>query len=312
MMRTTERLVLLVVIMVVMIMASGQAEAALTATLSASPPTISEGGYTNLTLTLNYSPMSYGYTTQAYYYNQGYDYFREFFNGNGMIAGFSGSINPGDGQGSLAVGGSPNSAHYQTTRTAQYLNPGTWTAGVSGSATLLDYTNYERYHYYNGWYQTGGGLYGSRTSGAGINASTQVQVSNLAPWITSLTWMPSVLVGETMAFSAAANDPGGVGTTETMTFAYDFDQDGLYDDYSQSGKVLNSSGTYSFSTAGTYTVGVKITDGLGGTGYSSFDVNVFNPAPEPSSVPEPTTLLVWSGLGAIGTVMAARKKRQAA
>lgn len=280
----------------------------LSAHLTANPANIDEGNTSTLSLDLQYTPNS----GSKYYYN-GYSYYESDYWTGGQIDGFNATIYSGDGQ-ATGVGGSVNGTHYVTSRTFQYNSPGTYFGSVSGSANVHDnWTGTIGYLVYYGfgqyrwqYYPTGGTVYNS----LGINASTQIHVNDLAPTITSILWDAVAFVGDTVNFAVDGTDPAGIGATETMTFAYDLDNDGIYNDYSQSGG-LSSSGATSFSSTGVHTVGVRLTDGQGGVSYGTFDVNVLDEPAPPSGVPEPASVTLWS-LGALGCAVAAYRRRKLA
>ena len=288
----------------------------LSAHLTANPATINEGNSSTLTLDLQYQPPPYG---QTYSYYNGYSYYQNYYyNGTGQIDNFSSTIYSGDGQ-STGVGASVYGTHYSTSRTFSYDSPGTYTASVAGTANVHDnwqgtygylyqgsYWNGWGYSYYSYWnyYQNSGSVY----STLGINASTQIHVNNLDPSITGIQWDAVAFVGDTVNFAVDGSDPAGIGTSELMTFAYDLNNDGNYDDYAQSGG-LSSSGSTTFAAIGVHTVGVRLTDGQGGVTYGTFDVNVVDAPPAPSAVPEPATLTMW-GLGALGCAVATYRRRK--
>jgi len=100
------------------------------------------------------------------------------------------------------------------------------------------------------------------TVGAGQAVVTAV---NVAPTITSLTPDLSVYVDEPFDFAATASDPG---VHDVLTFDWDLDGDGAYDDFT------GPSGTWSYATPGDRVVRVQVTDGDGGFAYGQFTVSV--------------------------------------
>ena len=95
-------------------------------------------------------------------------------------------------------------------------------------------------------------------------------------------------------------DASGIGPSESMVFAYDLDGDGNYDDYQTTGS-LTSNGSTVFNSIGTHSVGVRLTDGLGGTTYGNFDVQVLL-----QPVPEPASLAIF---GTIGLLACGRRRK---
>ncbi len=100
------------------------------------------------------------------------------------------------------------------------------------------------------------------TVGAG---SVQVEVANVAPEIVELTYDLTVDVDEAFTFAALATDPG---VNDVLTYRWDFDADGAYDDFT------GEAGTWSYSAAGTYVVALEVNDGDGGLAYGTFTVEV--------------------------------------
>ncbi len=133
-------------------------------------------------------------------------------------------------------------------------------------------------------------------------------VLNAEPTITDLTQNLTIDLGNLFDFTANATDPGN----DTLTYNWDLNADGIYDD------LTGSSGEWSFADAGTYDVGLQVSDGDGGYAYSSFAVNVVAPGtgsnpitvPDPATVPEPTSVLGVLGLGAFGVRLVSKYKRQ--
>lgn len=158
------------------------------------------------------------------------------------------------------------------------------------------------------------------------SVTRQIIVRNVAPTITQLTNDLFVSLGEAFQFSATAFDPG---INDILTFAWDLDGDGYFDDF------IGSNGEWAFLDPGNYQVALKVFDNHGGTTYGSFNVAVSapptptptpspspepiptpspipepTPTPEPISVPEPSTGLGLLGLG--GFMLAWKLKRDRA
>jgi hypothetical protein len=95
--------------------------------------------------------------------------------------------------------------------------------------------------------------------------SVAVRVNNLPPVITQLTSNLTVQAGQLFPFAVTATDPG---PTDVLTYAWDLDNDGLYDD------ATGATGNWSFTENGTYPIRVRVSDGDGGVVTGSFTVEV--------------------------------------
>lgn len=115
-------------------------------------------------------------------------------------------------------------------------------------------------------------------------------IHNLDPIIDSWTLPTDVLAGELFSFSALAHDPG----LDQLTFDWDFDGDGFYDDYSGAG------GQYAFGSNGVWNVGLRVSDGDGGFAFDSLQVTV---------TPEPTSLALF-GSGVLGLCGWRRRRKK--
>jgi PKD domain len=104
------------------------------------------------------------------------------------------------------------------------------------------------------------------------SASATVTLDNANPSVSPTNDGP-IDEGGSANITANGSDPG---SNDTLTYAYDCDNNGSYED---------TSGSCSFADNGTYTVGVQATDDDGGTGTGTTDVTVNNVAP---SVGDPT------------------------
>lgn len=93
----------------------------------------------------------------------------------------------------------------------------------------------------------------------------QVTINNVAPSLMSITDDQHVGRSENFVFSAAASDPGRF---DVLTYLWDLDNDGRYDDYA------GESGTYNFAYSGIHEIMVQVDDGDGGYDYGSFQVQV--------------------------------------
>ena len=163
----------------------------------------------------------------------------------------------------------------------QYRQDGIFTTLASGSGTQ---------HYY-----VPPSLHGQSWSGT-ISAANTIAVLNVAPTITSLTGAGSYDINEVFFFSATATDPG---VLDLLTFNWDLDDDGTYDDF------VGSSGSWSYASAGARTIGLQVLDGDGGVVDGFFDVNV-DGAPS-NGIHEPATFALVS-VGILGFGFRRRNK----
>lgn len=108
-----------------------------------------------------------------------------------------------------------------------------------------------------------------------------INVLNVAPTINELTSNSTVLAGSSFGFEGVATDPG---VNDLLSYSWDLDNDGDYDD------ATGSSGLHSFSEEGLYSVGLRVSDGDGGFDYDSFEVSV---------IPEPGVMAMM-GVFAVG------------
>ncbi|NEQ40243.1 MAG: PEP-CTERM sorting domain-containing protein [Okeania sp. SIO3I5] len=118
-------------------------------------------------------------------------------------------------------------------------------------------------------------------------------VNNLDPIITSLTEDFTIDTNTTFNFAATATDPG---INDILTFDWDFDGDGLFDDFT------GSSGEWSFSNPGLYAMNLRVSDGDGGFAYGSFTA-------EAEDVPEPGSVFGLLTLGALGVCSRLRQRK---
>ena len=116
-------------------------------------------------------------------------------------------------------------------------------------------------------------------------------VRNVAPTITSLTEDFKIPQGDLFDFGASAFDPG---ILDILTFDWDFNGDGLFDDFQ------GASGSWAFTdVSGFQQVSLRVSDGDGGFDFGSFEVYV--------QQPEPSTLLSFLFLG-VGGILGLRMK----
>ena len=96
-----------------------------------------------------------------------------------------------------------------------------------------------------------------------------LRVINVAPTIDSITQDLTIGLNEEFNFFASASDPGA----DTLTFAWDLNEDGVYDDF------LGPSGIHAFQSTGVKEIQLLVDDGDGGTAPGLFIVTV---VPEPA------------------------------
>jgi hypothetical protein len=198
---------------------------------------------------------------------------------------------------------SPFSSTTYSSATFQYLHPGTATALVSGTGYFLNYqvTGWGSYWVNEGW---GNGhwvtypIYGYVPQSNSFGQNLTFDVMNVAPTIMDITSDLSVGLGESFNFHANATDPG----IDPLTYEWDLDNDGDYD-------YTGADGSVAFSASGLHTIGLRVSDGNNGYAFGSFDVTADSPN---SSIPEPSTLIIWSLLGSLSIVFGRRCRRKAA
>ena len=105
--------------------------------------------------------------------------------------------------------------------------------------------------------------------GATNSVSKTVTVANRAPVAAFSVAPASPSTGQAVSFSSSSSDPDGTIASQ----AWDLDNDGAYDD----GTAATASKT--FAKAGTYTVGLKVTDDNGDTNTLAKNVTVANRPP---------------------------------
>ncbi|MFB2979751.1 PKD domain-containing protein [Microseira sp. BLCC-F43] len=144
------------------------------------------------------------------------------------------------------------------------------------------------------------------TSGLYSNTITRtLNVLNVDPIITSLTQdLMDISTSTLFDFAATATDAG---INDILTYDWDFNGDGLFDDFTGLG------GQWSFLSPGLHTVGLRVSDGDGGFAYGSFKVKAISEptsVPEPTSIPEPSSVLSILTLGAFGASSLLKRKQQ--
>ncbi|MBX7167199.1 MAG: PEP-CTERM sorting domain-containing protein [Pirellulales bacterium] len=144
---------------------------------------------------------------------------------------------------------------------------------------------------------------GSATDDVGpSNIGRVVTVNNVAPVAGGISGPGTVPYGNFANFQATSTD---VGVLDVLTFAWDLDGDGLFDDFTDvvgAGGSATSTATFGPGPAGppyTVTIGYQVFDGDGGVDTEYLTIAV----PEPSSV-------VLMGLGAVALAVVARRRRK--
>jgi hypothetical protein len=106
--------------------------------------------------------------------------------------------------------------------------------------------------------------------------TADVTVSNLPPSISAVSDNSPINEGSAATITVTATDPAGA--NDPLEYTFDCDNDGL--DFETAG--VGNEGSCTFGQDGTYTVGVKVTDGDGGQDTDSTSVSVLNVAPSVS------------------------------
>ncbi|XWK88100.1 MAG: PKD domain-containing protein [Phormidium sp.] len=112
------------------------------------------------------------------------------------------------------------------------------------------------------------------------------------PVITSLTSDLTIRTDTLFDFAATATDPD---KGDILSFKWDFDNDGSYDDFT------GNSGQWSFSSPGDHLVKLRVTDRYGLYADGSFNVK---------AVPEPTSILGLLAFSTFGISSLLKRKRQ--
>lgn len=99
-----------------------------------------------------------------------------------------------------------------------------------------------------------------------------VDVQNVAPYITPAIASGRVLEGSPATISIQASDAAG--DFDPLTYAFDLDNDGIYEAQNATGSVVHT-----FADDGTYLVPIRIDDGDNGVTETSLTVSVGNVAP---------------------------------
>jgi PKD repeat protein len=151
---------------------------------------------------------------------------------------------------------------------------GSVTLAASGSDPDGDNLSYAWDLDNNGSYETGGRIVafsaasrdGNSSQTVGVRAfdgrdyaydTATVNVTNVAPTITSASSTSPVPEGSPVTVNVAATDPAGA--NDPLTYQFDFDSDGNYEVSSTTGQA-----SHVYADNGTYTVGVRVTDVDGG------------------------------------------------
>jgi len=193
-----------------------------------------------------------------------------------ILNGFSGSLNWGDG---IIAGVSGFSS---TGLGHNYADDGNYSVNFGGTGFEYDF----------------GGIFGARLNFSNpISAGASVIVQNVAPTIISA---PNYIildysVSTLFSFGGSATDPG---VNDVLTYTWDLDGDGDYDDFT------GSSGVYDYSNfiEGSLPLSLRVNDGDGGEATHPFNLTI-------TAVPEPTAV----GILAAGTIgLLCRRKRSRA
>jgi glucose/arabinose dehydrogenase len=88
----------------------------------------------------------------------------------------------------------------------------------------------------------------------------------------------------TVAFNGSGSSDPDAG--DTLSYAWDLDGDGAYDDSTAVGP------TYTYTSQGTYTAGLRVTDNHGASGTAAVTINVGNTAPD-ATITAPAAGTTW-------------------
>ena len=121
-----------------------------------------------------------------------------------------------------------------------------------------------------------------------MTGSFDVTVENGDPVIDSMVVDQTLSTVQPLSFWAVAEDPGPL---DTITFDWDLDGDGEYDDLSEAKGtgVQTSAGVVSLNVVGSYVLGVRVSDGEGGEVIGSFQVDILQAVP---TLPTPARALL--------------------
>jgi hypothetical protein len=108
-------------------------------------------------------------------------------------------------------------------------------------------------------------------NGGITNAEFQLIVNNVAPIINSVNNDGPIIEGAEVRIIVDASDPAG--NNDPLTYSFDCDNDGIYEEGPQSANYT----TCSFSNSGEYTVNVMVTDDDGDLALGSTVVTVLSP-----------------------------------
>lgn len=150
------------------------------------------------------------------------------------------------------------------------------------------------------------GVYQFQTT---INELTRLYlntIDNRGP--SAVASIDSIESGDSASFDGSSSYDADISLGDSLTYMWDFDNDGIFDTNSASSALSLSSSqlaSYGLGT-GTHTVGLKVTDRWGSEHTTETSFSITAPA---STVPEPASLAIF-GLGAIGLVGGAIRRRQ--
>lgn len=138
-------------------------------------------------------------------------------------------------------------------------NNGTYeTNGATVTATFAD----------NGSYPVG--VRATDQGGLTATTTTTVTVLNVAPTITAVSNNGPKQINQPVTIQVTATDPAGA--SDPLQYEFDCDNNGSYEVGPQAG----NSATCTFSTNGTYTVNVRVTDGDSGVDTDTTTVQIAN------------------------------------